>query len=142
MHAFGSHANYDIEASSTISLFHCVMWAVTITADLLVLPLAEHSMQLYQPHERLSSSYITWMGLDPSSGSGTHVCHSRICPSRPYLDPPPLVNHLWFPTTSAGLYPARISGTLLIGELFGDLSKRQSSSPCHSCNSLGIWAEI
>lgn len=138
MHAFSSHANYDIETSSTISLFHCVMWAVTITADPLVLQLAE----LYHPPERSSSLCIAWMGLDPSSGSRTHVCHSRTCPSRPSPDPPPLVNHLWFPTTRPGLNPARISGTLLIGELFGDLSKRQSLSPSRSCDSLGIWAEI
>lgn len=36
MHVFASHANYDIETSYMISLFHCVIWAVIVTADLFV----------------------------------------------------------------------------------------------------------
>lgn len=67
MHVFVSHANYDIETNYMISLFHCVIWAVVITADL--------SLFLLSPAERAAvppcGEVTIRLRADRGSGSGS-----------------------------------------------------------------------
>ena len=85
-----------------ISLFHCVIWAVIITADLSVFLLDPADGAAVPP----CREGIIRLRADHGSGSGVHVSHARTrpfsCPlSAP--DPPPLVSPLWFPTATTGL---------------------------------------
>lgn len=85
-----------------ISLFHCVIWAVIITAD--------PSVFLLSPAERAAvppcGEVIIRLRADRGSGSEVHISHLRTWPFSSPLsspDPPPLVSHLWFPTATTGL---------------------------------------
>lgn len=102
MRVFASRANYDIETKYVISLFHCVIWAVIITADLSVFLLGPAERAAVPPCREV----IVRLRADCGSGSGVHISHVRTWPFSSPLsspDPPPLISHLWFPTTTTGL---------------------------------------
>lgn len=120
MHIFASHANYDIEMSYIISLFHCVIWAVITTADLSVFLLGPAQCAAVPPCREV----IIQLRADHGSGNGVHTYHARmwLLLSWPISSSKSLLVsccHNWF----------KFSSTLLIWELFGDPSNRHSSSP-------------
>jgi len=90
MHAFASHANYDIETNYMISLFHCVIWAVITTADLSVFLLSPAEHAAVPP----CGEGTTRLRADRSSGSGVHISHARTWLISSPLSFPDLVSHL------------------------------------------------